>query len=160
MKRWVGHFSELYSRKTTVTENALSKTDSFPAMMDLDNVPTIEELSKAIDCLKTGKAPGSDGIPPEVIKNCKGILLNPLYELLCTCWNEGEVPQDMRDSTIVTLYKNKGDRSDCNNYRGISLLSIVGKVFARVVLVRLQKVADRVYPESQCVFGLAGQPPI
>ncbi|PIK34997.1 putative RNA-directed DNA polymerase from mobile element jockey-like [Apostichopus japonicus] len=38
------------------------------------------------------------------------------------------------------------------NYRGISLLSIVGKVFARVVLARLQVLADRVYPESQCGF--------
>ena len=62
------------------------------------------------------------------------------------------VPQDMRDAKIITLYKNKGERSDCNNYRGISLLSIVGKVYARVVLARLQKLADRVYPESQCGF--------
>ncbi|KAI0213003.1 hypothetical protein LSAT2_002055, partial [Lamellibrachia satsuma] len=66
--------------------------------------------------------------------------------------NEGTVPQEMRDATIVTLYKNKGDRSDCNNYRGISLLSIVGKAFARVLLIRLQKLASRVYPESQCGF--------
>ena len=58
----------------------------------------------------------------------------------------------MRDSKIITLYKNKGERSDCNNYRGISLLSIVGKVFARVILIRLQKLAERVYPESQCGF--------
>ncbi|KAI8491362.1 hypothetical protein Bbelb_309950 [Branchiostoma belcheri] len=53
---------------------------------------------------------------------------------------------------IITLYKNKGDRSDCNSYRGISLLSIVGKVFAKVVLSRLQVLANRVYPESQCGF--------
>ena len=53
----------------------------------------------------------------------------------------------MKDAKIVTLYKNKGDRSDCNNYRGISLLSIVGKAFARVVLNRLQPLAERVYPE-------------
>lgn len=58
----------------------------------------------------------------------------------------------MRDRNIATLYKNKRDRSDCNNYRGISLLSIVGKVFARVVLNRLQKLAVRVYPESQRGF--------
>jgi sulfite reductase beta subunit-like hemoprotein len=51
----------------------------------------------------------------------------------------------MRDAKIVTLYKNKGDRSDCNNYRGISLHSKVGKAFARVVLNRLQVqvLADR-----------------
>ncbi|KAJ8044654.1 RNA-directed DNA polymerase from mobile element jockey [Holothuria leucospilota] len=65
---------------------------------------------------------------------------------------EGEVPQDMRDTRIVTLFKNRGDRSDCNNYRGISLLSIVGKLFARVALNRLQILAHRVYPESQCGF--------
>ena len=53
---------------------------------------------------------------------------------------------------IITLYNNKGYRSDCNNYRGISLLSIVGKVFARVVLARLQVLAERIYPESQCGF--------
>lgn len=58
----------------------------------------------------------------------------------------------MRDRNIATLYKSKRDRSDYNTYRGISLLSIVGKVFPRVVLNRLQKLADRVYPESQCGF--------
>ena len=58
----------------------------------------------------------------------------------------------MRDAKIVTLYKNKGDRSDCNNYRGISLLSIVGKVFARVILSRLQFLGTMVYPEAQCGF--------
>ena len=58
----------------------------------------------------------------------------------------------MRDAKIVTLYENNGERSDCNNYRGISLLNIVGKLYARVVLVRLQKLAVRVYSESQCGF--------
>ncbi len=55
----------------------------------------------------------------------------------------------MRNVKIVTLYKNK---SDCNSYRGISLLSILGKVFARILLARLQVLVDRVYPESQCGF--------
>ena len=58
----------------------------------------------------------------------------------------------MRDANIVTLYKNKGDRSDCNNDRGISLLSVVGKVFARVALTKLQILAERTLPESQCGF--------
>ena len=58
----------------------------------------------------------------------------------------------MKDANIVTLYKNKGERDDCNNYRGICLLSVVGKLLAHVVLKRLQVLADRVYPESQCEF--------
>ena len=89
---------------------------------------------------------------PDLIKHWKTKLLLPLHEVLCQCWQEGAIPQDMRDSKIITLYKNKGERNDCNNYRGIYLLSIVGKVFARVILIRLQKLAERIYPESQCGF--------
>ena len=59
----------------------------------------------------------------------------------------------MRDAKIITLFKNKGERSDCNNYRGISLLSVIGKVFAKIILTRLQKLAERVYSESQCGWG-------
>ena len=80
------------------------------------------------------------------------ILLPLLHELLSLCWREGEVPQDMHDAKIITLFKNKDGHSDCNNYYGISLLSVVGKVFARVVLAILQTLADLIYPESQCDF--------
>ena len=53
-------------------------------MMDkLDAKPTIEDLSKAKDTLSSGKAPGNDGISPEVIKCGKPALLEPLHELLC-----------------------------------------------------------------------------
>ena len=48
--------------------------------------------------------------------------------------------------------QNKGDRSDCTNYWGMSLLRIVGKLFARVALKRLQFIAERVYPESHRGF--------
>ena len=96
-------------------------------MMDeLDSEPTLEDINQALDQLSSGKATGNDGIPVEVIKCAKGTLLKELHEILCQCWREDEVSQDMRDANIVTLYKNKGDRGDCNNYRGISLLNIVG----------------------------------
>ena len=153
LDRWVQHYETLYSTENRVTLAAIDACETLPQMTELDRVPTIDELLKAIDALSIGKAPGSDGIPPEVIKAGKNSsLINKLHQLLTKCWHEKRVPQDMRDSKIITLYKNKGERSDCNNYRGISLLSIVGKVFARVVLKRLQAVADRVYPESQCGF--------
>jgi len=152
LERWVEHYLELYATQNVVTDAALDGLPSLTVMEELDALPTEEELSQAMDCLSCGKAPGKDGIPPEVLKSCKPALLQHLHELLCLCWEKGHVPQDMRDANIVTLYKNKGDRSDCNNYRGISLLSIVGKVFARVILARLQSLASRVYPESQCGF--------
>ena len=140
------------AEKNTPTDTAHEAIETLPSMPELDEPPRELELSKAIDCLPTGKAPGLDSIPPEFIKCTKSTLLGPLHKLFCQCWEEGEVPQEMRDCNIVMLYKNKGDRSDCNNYKGISLLNIVGKVFARVVLNRLQKLVKRVYPESQCGF--------
>ena len=152
MERWVEHYFQLYSTENVVADAVLDAICQLPVMQELDEKPTEEELRKAIDCLSTGKAPGEDGIPGEVIKAGKEELIEDLNELLCLCWKEGSVPQDMRDAKIVTLYKNKGDRSDCNSYRGISLLSIVGKVFARVILARLKVLAARVYPESQCGF--------
>ena len=90
---------------------------------------------------------------PDLIKHGETKLLLPLHKVLCQCWQEGAVPQDMRDSNIIAIYKNnKGEKNDCNNYRGISLRSTVGKVFARVILIRLQKLAEPIYPESQCGF--------
>jgi hypothetical protein len=152
MEHWTEHYFELYATLTTVTDTALNAIPELPAMVELDAQPTMEELSKAIDRLSCGKAPGSDGIPSEVLKSGKPALLQPLHDLLCLGWDQRYIPQDMRDANIVTLYKSKGDRSDCNNYRGISLLSIVGKAFARVTLARLQTLASRIYPESQCGF--------
>ncbi|XP_052249602.1 uncharacterized protein LOC127857228 [Dreissena polymorpha] len=145
MRRWVEHYSELYSSVTVVIESAINAISDLPVMEELDAIPTVDELAKAIDSL-------SDGIPPEAITCEKTTLLQPLHDLLLLCWEEGAVPQDMRDASIVTLYKNKGDRSDCNKYRGISLLSVVEKVFARLALNRLQTLAARIYPESQCGF--------
>ena len=152
MERWVEHYSEQYSSENVVVSSVLDSIVSLPVMEELDTDPTQEELYKAIDSLTCGKAPDNDGIPPDLIKRCKNTLLQPLLDIPCQCLREGTLPQDMSDAKIVTLYKNKGDRSDCNNYRGISLLSIVGKLFARVVVMRLQKLAERVYPESQCGF--------
>ena len=152
MERWVEHYTELYARENVVTEDALNAIEYRPELEELDREPTIDELSEALDSRASGKAPGKDGIPAEVLKCCKETLITELHEILCLCWSEGEVPQDMRDANVVTLYKNKDDRGDCNNYRGISLLSVDGKVFARVVLKRLQVLAEQVYPESQCGF--------
>ena len=152
MECWVEYYSELYGRSKSVLPSVLDCIERLPIMFELDEPPTNEDLSKAISHISSGKAPGLDGIPAEVFKCSGNQLLDNVHQLLCKCWEEGYVPQEMRDSIISTLYKNKGDRSDRNNYRGISLLCIAGKLFARVALYRLQKIAERVYPESQCGF--------
>ena len=128
LERWVEHYSDIYSRENIVSPSALDAVECRPTMEELDTEPTLEELSKAIDSLASGKAPGSDGIPPDLIKCCKTALLHSLHVLLCQCWQEGAVPQDMWDAKIITLFKNKGERSDCNDYRGISLPSVIGSL--------------------------------
>lgn len=158
MNRWVEHYSELYSRENLVSVEALDAIECLPIMEDLDLEPTVEEVEKSVDSFSSGKAPGDDGIPPEVLKCARGTLKSELHELVCQCWREGSVPQDMRDANIITLYKNKGDRSDVNNYRGISLLSAIDKLFARDVLVRLQILAERVYPSHNVVSEQRSRP--
>ena len=59
-----------------------------------------------------------------------------------------DIPSDVADPNITILFK-KGDRSQCGNYRDISLLSVVGKVLADILLQRLKHIAERVYPQSQ-----------
>ena len=152
MQRWTEHYSDIYSRQYHIPEDTLSGIPQLPVLEELDITPTREELETAIDSASVGKSPGQDGIPVEILKHCKEALLGPLHELLVECWETGQVPQNFKDSKLITLYKNKGDRAVCDNYRGISLLSTAGKVAARVVLRRLQVLANQIYPESQCGF--------
>ena len=52
-------------------------------------------------------------------------------------FESGVVPEDWRSAVIVPLYKGKGQRTECSNYRGISLLSMVGKIYAQILVDRL-----------------------
>lgn len=151
MGQWVKYSLDLYSIGNSITQAVLDVIEDLPVLEALDAEPTVDKLSKVTDALICGKTPGEEGISPEIIKCGKPALLKPLHELLCL-WREGKVPQDMRNAKIVILYKNKDDHSDFNRYQGISLLSAVGKVFTHVVLTRLQVLADRIDPESQCSF--------
>ena len=85
LDRWVEHYSELYSKENVVHQSALDAIDHLPLMPELDEAPSIDELSKAIDRLPLGKAPGKDGILTEVIKSSKSILLVSLHKLLTQC---------------------------------------------------------------------------
>uniref|UniRef100_H3AFC1 Reverse transcriptase domain-containing protein n=1 Tax=Latimeria chalumnae TaxID=7897 RepID=H3AFC1_LATCH len=152
LDRWTEHYKELYSKDAIICDTALAAIPQLPTMQELDKTQTLEDVEKAIKEIAPGKVAGNDQIPPELVKAGGRKLASDIHALLCTCWEESHIPQDLKDAKIITLYKNKGDRADCNNYQGISLLSVVGKVLARVLLKRLQVLAERVYLESQCGF--------
>ena len=94
----------------------------------LDELPTVSETVKAIKLLSSDKAPGSDAIPAEIYK-----------ELFHIMWRKKAIPQEFKDATIIHLFKRKGNPQVCDNHPGISLLSIAGKILARVLLNRLNE---------------------
>ena len=113
----------------------------------------IDEVKKAIKQTSSGKAVGMDGIPVELYKAAGPVTLAAFHDTLTSLWEEKVIPHDFRDATVVPLFKNKGSRAGCGNYRGISLLSIAGKILARVILNRMiDSVAENTLPDSQCGF--------
>ena len=76
--------------------------------------------------MKSGKAPGLDGFPVEYLKKGGMAVLEWLVRLLNFSFDMGVVPMDWRGACIVPLCKLKGDKCECSNSRGNSLLSVVG----------------------------------
>ena len=74
-----------------------------------------------------------------------------LLDLVHTVWKEKSVPQERANFVLVPVPK-KGDLSCCNNWRGISLLDVVGEVVAHILQDQLQQLAKEELPESQCSF--------
>ena len=60
-----------------------------------------------------------------------------LTELFHCMWRKEAIPQEFKDASIIHLYKRKGNPQVCDNHRGISLLSIAGKILAKILLNRL-----------------------
>ena len=132
-------------------DEVIDDMPSLSTRWDLNDPPTAEELETALGKLKRGKAGGRSGILPEMILCGGAELWDRLLELMREVWAEKEAVGDWKDAEIVPIPK-KGDLRLCDNWRGISLLDVAGKVFARVMQERLQTIAETVLPESQCGF--------
>nr|VZH94992.1 unnamed protein product [Spirometra erinaceieuropaei] len=153
LQRWAEHFRGVLNRPSVISEAAIARLPQVATNADLDLPPSLQETIRAVQQLSSGKAPGSDAIPAEVYKHGGPLLMDHLTALFQEMWRQGEVPQDFKDATIVHLYKRKGNRQVCDNHRGISLLNIAGKIFARILLNRLNNHLEQgLLPESQCGF--------
>ena len=108
LARWSEHFQTLFSANGAVQETAINRVPQLPPIKALDEPPTLEELTVAIDQLKGRKAAGVDGIPPEIWKHGGLELHVKLHDFLVCCWEQGKLPQDLRDAVIITLYKKQG----------------------------------------------------
>ncbi|KAL5016141.1 hypothetical protein ScPMuIL_005730, partial [Solemya velum] len=115
------------------------------------NAPTKEEIHKAIKQQKNGKSAGPDSIPKEALKADIETSVEILHPLFKKIWEEEQVPTDWKEGYLIKLPK-KGDLSSCSNYRGITLLSIPGKVFNRVLLNRMKEAVDPQLRDQQAGF--------
>ena len=87
---------------------------------------TDEKLKQAVDKMRNGKAPGDDELPAEIIKKIGNIGLSWLLALMNLAWQSEQVPDDWIRAVICTIHK-KGEKTNCENYRGIFLLSHTGE---------------------------------
>ena len=152
MQRWNEYFKDLLNRTSTVSDESLAKVNCEQIQEHLANPLTLQEVQAAIKAMKSNKAPGPDGIPAEIWKNSDA-LAEHLHMLLASIWEMEDVPQQFKDANIVTIWKRKGSKSDCSNYRGVSLLAIAGKILGRILLNRLtHTIIEPILTESQCGF--------
>ena len=151
--RWAEHFSSLLNVRQNISLSILEEIPQRITSAELDGMPTLDEVRKCVGNLKNGKSPGTDGLPAELFKYGGDALNLRLHELLCHVWEYEEVPTEWKESLIVAIYKNKGDRSVCGNSRGISLLSVAGKIMAKILLGRLiPSISEDILPETQAGF--------
>jgi hypothetical protein len=93
----------------------------------------------------------ADQIPTELIKEGVETLYSEINRIMCSVWNKEELPQQWTESIIVPIYK-KGDKTDCNNYEGISLLSTAYKILSNILLARLTPYTNEIIGDQKCGF--------
>ena len=102
--------------------------------LQIDEFPAVSETVKAIQLLSSGKALGSDAIPAEIYKAGSTPAAKKMTELFHIMWRKEAIPQEFKDASFIHLFKQKGNPQLRDNHRGISLLSISGKVLQEFYL--------------------------
>jgi len=98
-------------------------------------------MIEVISNMKNGKAPGIDNITVELIKNGGPELLQRIFDFLLQKWDQERMPEEWEIGNICPIFKT-GKRRECSNYRGITLLNIIYKIFTCLVYNRLTKYSD------------------
>ena len=140
------HFESLFQEVEDVSEQP-----DLEMGQESDKEISEEEVWRAVSRLKGGKAPGMCGIMPEMLKAGGEVVIEWLVKLFNEVWGRGVAPRDWKSAIIVPIRK-KGSRLECTNYRGISLLSVVGKVFARVLNDRVKGLTEGSVMDEQGGF--------
>ena len=149
IERWAENFEERLN--LTTDEQIQEPHYATEQEHEESEVPSLEEVRAALQSLKNNKAPGSDGMPAELLKVGGDATLNMIHHIIKLIWEQAGMPIEWNTAVIVPIHK-KGDVLMCDNYRGISLLNVAYKVLANVVYKRLQPHAEKVIGNYQSGF--------
>ena len=157
--RWARFFGTLLNSKSDKLRlNIIKGLPQWPITHDLGVEPTENELIGALRSMANAKAVGPDELPVELFKlgiNHDPTVLREFHQVIKLVWRQREVPQRWRDAVIKVLHKKK-DRTECGNYRGISLVTHAGKILLKIVATRLSAYCEarNLLLEEQCGFRL------
>ena len=153
-KRWAEYFEELLNVQEDREVDIVAVGGVQVPVMGEENEReiTIEEVKRALNETKGGKAPGLDGVRVEMLKEGGVTVLEWLVRVFNICCVLSIVPVDWVIACMVPLYKGKGDVYECSNFRGISLLIVVGKVYGRILINRIRDKTENVIAEVQSGF--------
>jgi hypothetical protein len=113
--------------------------------------PSRLKVEVAVAKLKKYESPGSDQIPAKLIQAGGEILLSAIHKLNNSVWNNEAFLDQWNESIIVPVHK-KSDKTDCNNDRGISLLSTSYKIVSNILHSRLSPYIDEIIGDHRCGF--------
>ena len=153
-KRWAKYFEDLLNFEENREAVIVAVGGSQMPVMREENEREITrgEVVRALKEAKAGKAPGMDGVRVEMLKEGGVTAVEWLMRVFNICFSLSVVPMDWVNACIVPLYKGKGDKYECRNFRGISLLSVVGKLYGRILINRIREKTESVIDEVQCGF--------
>ena len=145
--RWRSYFSQLFNVHVVKNVGQAEIRTAEPLVPE----PSAADVELAIDKLKNHKSPGIDQIPAELIKAGGRTICLEIHKLITSIWKKEKLPEEWKESIIAPIHK-KGDKTDCNNYRGISLLPITYKILSNILLSRLIPHAQEIIGDHQCGF--------
>ena len=147
--RWVEHFNEVLNRPPPEEEPVIPEAEED---LSVDTgPPKKEEIIAAINTLKNHKAPGKDRLNAELFKADAMTTASILQPLFNTIWDRRKIPDDWNKGVIIKIPK-KGALSDCNNWRGITLLSTPSNILAKVIMKCLSLAVEHRLREEQAGF--------
>ena len=120
----------------------LDELSLIPGPRSMDTIDfSVEDIIKSIDDLSASSAPGTDGVPTLLLKNCKKALSTPLLALWQSSLNSSEIPSVLKFGTVIPIHKG-GDKCAPSNYRPVTLTSHVIKIFEKVIVRKLVEYID------------------